>query len=149
MDVVKIAERLGIQIVESGFDPGVSGLIVRKDGKVFLGVNETDAAVRKRFTIAHELGHFTLHMGKTLPLGKPIFVDNVAARDQSSSRGLIPEEIEANKFAAELLMPHSFISRDVSKADPRKLVEDLADKYDVSQTAMTLRLTNLGYHLST
>lgn len=60
-----------------------------------------------------------------------------------------PEEIEANGFAAELLMPAFMLEHDVEEADP--FIEDdeltswLADRYEVSLQAMAIRLGNLGF----
>ncbi len=64
------------------------------------------STVRQRFTIAHELGHFFLHRASST-----VFVDAapIFFRDESSSNGSQREEIEANAFAAELLMPEDAI----------------------------------------
>ncbi len=62
-----------------------------------------------------------------------------------------PSEIEANAFAAELLMPVSFLKRDLEEGDDAVDLSDddalksLAAKYRVSVTAMTFRLANLRY----
>ena len=70
-------------------------------------------------------------------------------RDGLSSLAVDPEEIEANGFAAELLMEASIVEAAIEEADP--LYEDdelaswLADRYDVSLQAMASRLGNLGF----
>ena len=57
-------------------------------------------------------------------------------------------EIEANQFAAELLMPHDLIRRDLKKLpsdiEPETAVAQLARRYQVSIQAMTIRLNGLG-----
>lgn len=143
VDVEKIAQKLGIKVKFTSFDgDGVCGLLVRKDDEVILGVNQNHSTNRKRFTIAHEIGHYLLHMTR------PIFVDECTFnRDQNSSTGNEKEEIEANTFAAELLMPEHFIADDIEEIDDweENTIRDLAEKYDVSVEALSYRLTNLGY----
>src|SRR5687768_8886599 len=71
----------------------VSGLIFREGDQVIIGVNEDHHKNRRRFTIAHELGHFFLHSKK------PLFVDKVfpvMRRDHISSEAIDKDEIEAN-----------------------------------------------------
>ena len=60
------------------------------------------------------------------------------------------DEMEANLFAAELLMPLSFLTADVTKLvvdqkSTEKKIEKLAKRYEVSQQALTVRLTSIGY----
>jgi Zn-dependent peptidase ImmA (M78 family) len=70
-------------------------------------------------------------------------------RDKKSSRGRNPEEIQANKFAAALLMPESFLDVHFSEEGvdigDDEQVEELAERFEVSVTAMTYRLGNLEF----
>jgi Zn-dependent peptidase ImmA (M78 family) len=71
----------------------------------------------------------------------------VALRNEVSSLAIDDREIEANQFAAELLMPEELLDRDIA-ALPTELEVDeaisrLAKRYIVSVQAMTLRLTAL------
>jgi len=71
-------------------------------------------------------------------------------RDERSSEGTDEHEIEANIFAAELLMPAAFLERDLEQLDPADLLDEdglisLAAAYRVSPQALTFRLANLGY----
>lgn len=55
------------------------------------------------------------------------------------------DEIEANQFAANLLMPTRFLRRDLQElgaidVEDATVIEELAKKYEVSPHAMTLRL---------
>jgi Zn-dependent peptidase ImmA (M78 family) len=117
-------------------------MLYKEEGRALIIINKDHPENRQRFTSAHELGHFVLkHKGR-------FFVDKgtVIYRDNQSSTGEIEEERDANKFAAELLMPEKFIRRDVKKpinvGDVRD-IDKLAKKYKVSVQAMTYRLTNL------
>ncbi len=68
-----------------------------------IGYNSAHARVRQRFTIAHELAHYVLHARRS---GKAqLFIDNQVTyrRDDQSSAGVNPEEIEANQLGAALL----------------------------------------------
>jgi Zn-dependent peptidase ImmA (M78 family) len=143
-----IAKQMGALVVEDSLGQGVSGILYRQEGQPHvIAVNSAHAAVRQRFSIAHELGHLELHEGR------PIIVDHlvrgrVNMRDERSSLATSREEIEANGFAAALLMPADWISADLddSLGEPAgKKIEALARKYDVSKEAMEWRLINLGY----
>jgi len=70
--------------------------------------------------------------------------------ENHSGKGIDVEEKEANLFAAELLMPASFIEQDLANLETLDLLDDeglkiLADKYKVSTTALTFRLAYLKY----
>lgn len=143
-----IATRLGATLLEEPLGQGVSGILYRHhDAGSVIAVNSTHAPVRRRFSIAHEIGHLELHAGR------PIIVDHlvrgrVNMRDERSSLATSREEIEANGFAAVLLMPADWISHDLedSLGEPAgRTVEALAQRYDVSTQAMEWRLINLGY----
>jgi hypothetical protein len=86
---------------------------------------------RRRFTIAHEIGHFVLHPGRLRP-----------ERDGLVNEAMRLEEREADTFAAELLMPEHLVRQAVAEqgADPALL----ADRFQVSARAMEIRLQRLG-----
>ena len=110
-------------------------------------VNGSHVEVRRRFSVAHEIGHLELHEGR------PIIVDHlvrgrVNMRDERSSLATSREEIEANGFAAALLMPADWIAADIEGSlgvAVGKTVESLARRYNVSTQAVEYRLVNLGY----
>lgn len=137
VNVEEIAEKCKVQVRRAP-TKNISGLLYRKDGIAFMGINNDESPVRQRFTIAHELGHFFLH--KT----KDTFIEY---RDNKKKivRGF--KEIEANSFGASLLMPISLLKKDIDISE-HPLSEDdvkfLANKYKVSEIAMTYRLTNLN-----
>jgi Zn-dependent peptidase ImmA (M78 family) len=151
VDVEKIVERMGIEVVREPAEDSLSGFILRdpKRPKVLLGVNENHHPNRQRFTIAHECGHFLLHQGEKLHVDKESSGYQIKLRDAESSTGKKIDEMEANLFAAELLMPVRFLDLDLAKNAPMSLSDDamikkLAEKYKVSAQALTLRLTYLG-----
>lgn len=156
VDVKLIAAALNAQIHNETASNNLSGFLIRDVGRrrALIGVNSTHSAARKRFTIAHEIGHLLLHEGDVLHVDQREGIDlglRVKRRDTDSSLGTDEEEQEANFFAAELLMPFSLLSKDLPdmKADSpqeedEEIIVKLADRYEVSVQAMTFRLTNLG-----
>lgn len=151
MDVERIAELLGAIVRYQPFENNVSGALIR-DGRVTaIGVNLEHSQTRRRFTIAHEIGHLRLHDGRPLIVEPSVRVN---LRDDVSSLATNQEEIDANAFAAELLMPKGSVLREVEahsmsrKRDPAawadRDVEALAERFLVSPQAMAYRLANLG-----
>ena len=150
----RIAKICDIEIMYSLYQGDTSGLLIYDpDGTKTIGVNTFHSATRQRFTIAHELGHATLHL-KSRPVSRPdVVIDKpgeVLFRDELSSQARDPMEIEANAFAADLLMPASMVKqyfvaqvRRRPEATVEDLVETLAKRFEVSAQAMSFRLMNL------
>ena len=86
---------------------------------------------RRRFTIAHEIGHFVLHPQRLSP-----------ERGGAVNAALRAQEREADQFAAELLMPEPLVREAVVEQGGD--VERLAGRFDVSRQAMQTRLRRLG-----
>ncbi len=145
-EALAIAE--GILVVRRRFeDANVSGILFRDGDHHVIGVNSAHPLVRQRFTIAHELGHRALHPGRELILDVPVRVN---LRDKTSSMASDLEEIEANAFAATLLMPAQMIRDQLSQLPPARRREPditaaaLARIFKVSTPALNFRLINLG-----
>lgn len=131
-------------------------------------VRRSDSPRRQRFTIAHEVGHYRLHVATaqtptstyacseraissgfgesthsqlheaTLP---GFTVPTAPAETKPSTHSARQYEIEANTFAAELLMPAVMIEQAVERYG--KDIPALAEHFDVSQQAMRYRLEKL------
>lgn len=144
VDVAFLAEKAGVNLVYDELDDDVSGFLVKKKGKVFLAVNSNHHPNRQRFSIAHELGHYYLHLNSS----STVFIDKtVYYRNVDSSSGKYQQEIEANAFAADLLMPRDMLEKELEKFGEELTDMDiyrLANRFGVSQQAMELRLQNLG-----
>lgn len=144
VDVRTIAIRLGLQVVETPLPDDVSGMLIRDAYTVTVGLSRGQHERRKRFTLAHELGHLRLHRGRPLIVDSSIRVN---MRDATSARATDREEMEANRFAAALLMPEEMVFDAVSQATasgPTQVQRELAALFDVSAEAMGYRLINLG-----
>ncbi len=144
--VERIARRLA-QLRFSPLDDELAGMVYVKDGTPIIGVNSLHHPNRQRFTIGHECGHFILHKSQ---ITKEVHVDKVfpmLRRDSVSSAGVDDMEMEANLFAAELLMPRSYLvdaletlgSKDLDIED-EVTVNALARRFRVSPSAMRFRL---------
>jgi len=146
INVQAVAEKLGGIVSYESFDDDLSGVLVKDKDRIVIGVNSYHAKTRQRFTIAHECGHLVLkHQGE-------IFVDRtVMKRDGRSAQATDWQEIEANAFAAELLMPEDLILEAVHRRQQKntedrstQFIDELAAEFQVSPQAMEYRLTNLG-----
>ena len=145
--VEKIAKAEGLIITKKHLDDDTAGFLLRSAGAKFIGVNQSQAPTRQRFTIAHELGHALLHEGEELHVDKNFRIN---FRDVVSSLASNVEEIESNTFAAWLLMPSQFLVKQITSEhldiDDSFEVEKLAKRYQVSAQSMTYRLANLASH---
>ena len=143
--VDEVARTLGAQIRYSPLEGELSGMTFREKNRVVVGVNSLHHPNRQRFTIAHEIGHMLLHKGKEIHIDRAFLV---SLRDAVSSQAVDQEEIDANRFAAELLMPRHMLIEDLKEREidyeNEKDLRPIAAKYRVSLQALTFRLINFG-----
>jgi Zn-dependent peptidase ImmA (M78 family) len=118
----RLPEGVSGQIWQDPVNGGISGFSI--------GIRATDAPVRKRFTVAHELAHYILHRNQ---LDGGLFED-VMYRGGLSSR----EETQANQMAANILMPFRLINKLID--DGESTLEGLAKRLQVSSIALKIRL---------
>lgn len=143
VDPVKLANSAGLRVFNAKFGQDkVHGLIALRGGTPMVYVNADDHSVRKRFTIAHELGHFFLHFA-----GKEgEFIDDadnfrVPVEPDAAWTDERRKEWEANVFAAALLMNEGLVRRIWPEI---RDIEGMARWFQVSQQAMAIRLDELG-----
>ncbi|QBY00281.1 ImmA/IrrE family metallo-endopeptidase [Rhodophyticola sp. CCM32] len=138
-----LAQRLGLRIKVANLGPGNSGQISRNaDGGYIIKVNRFEAKERQRFTIAHEIAHFLLHRDI-------IDASPEGIRDTVLYRSGAPENIEyqANRLAADILMPRGSVERRLGELGGRVsegVIEVLAQDFKVSKGAMEIRLQNVA-----
>lgn len=136
--IATLARELGLQVKSATLRPGVSGEIrpVESDPNKFkIRVNRHEIKERQRFTIAHELAHYLLHKD----LIRQGISDNILYRSRLSST----VEAEANRLAADLLMPSTAINERLAEVDHKiseDLVRELAESFGVSVPAMSIRV---------
>ena len=144
--VEKIAKAVGAQVISSPLDGELSGMVFVNENQIIIGVNSLHHPNRQRFTISHEIGHIQLHRGI---ISSQIHVDKkftVLLRSPNSASGTNRLEIEANRFASELLMPEWAVHRVLEQAeidmDDDEAITVLARKFRVSRQAFQYRLMN-------
>lgn len=140
VDVVKIAKLNGITVYEGDLEKNVSGAIrYNKEKENFeILVNKNDTRERKRFTIAHEIGHFFLH--KEILMSDEIHIDimyRMPNEDEEQKR----REKDVDYFAGALLMNKTLLTKMYNESNT---ITELAEIFDVSVSAMTVRLDVLG-----
>jgi Zn-dependent peptidase ImmA (M78 family) len=125
----------GAQVVVLELGDDVAGACLQRGGLVLLFVNGTHAAVRRRFTLAHEFGHCRLRHASVIDRPADVF----------APKHHDPAEVAANYFAAEFLMPGQAVRR---WARGRRLTLDevvrLAGEYGVSAKMARIRLETSG-----
>ncbi len=123
-------------IIREGKLKGAEGrLTISSSHKIGLITVKSDIPIfeRKRFIKAHELGHFELHKEKM-----PAF--NCSDRDFNEWLKTKPLEVEANHFAAEILMPENLFTKGIKNKDlSLSLLQELKEEFHTSLTATSIR----------
>lgn len=103
----------------NSFDEKIDGVTINEDKQTFIGFRGDRSEHRGRFTLAHELGHYKFNHAGRSPF--------------DSYNNPNSHEIEANTFAAELLMPLTELRKDLQQG---KKPKNLVAKYNVSEEAI-------------
>ena len=144
IDPVKLANALGVEVRNGKFHgDAYASMISRRGEHLLILVDRDNPPWRKRFSIAHELGHYVLHMaGETSEYAATVadLFREAEPRDVPFDRKR-GEDIEANRFAAALLMPEALIRDELEKGTG---LDVLYRVFNVSEQAMGYRLDNLG-----
>ncbi len=150
LELGEILEGLGIKYHEEVMSDDVSGFLKMntKDGRPVIVINANHSLKRRRFSVAHEIGHLRLHGAM-----ENLYVNThdgpyIFMRSKKASTGTDMLEIQANQFAAELLMPafdverrlNAYISRGIKLSTA---IAQLAEFYQVSEEAMTIKVGKL------
>ena len=145
VDLNAILNQYKINLHMADMEQEVSGFLIIKSTGAEIAINKVHHLNRQRFTIAHELGHFFLHSEKTKE-----FIDmtpTIYMRNIDSHTGTIQIEIDANKFAAELLMPEKYLKKNIEQKNIDMFddifLHKLANELKVSIQALSIRLSTL------
>lgn len=127
-----IAMLNGVLVREGGLE-GADARLLRSGDKGIIRVNSSIREHgRRRFAIAHELGHWKLHQGASQYW-------DCSEQDMIKYSGS-SLEVEANTFASELLMPSRLFLPACRKNDPSiELLKLLADEFCTSLTSTAVR----------
>lgn len=139
IDVQHVIAHCNVRYTEESMPDALSGLVVVVDDTPVMAIRREDSPRRRRFTAAHELGHVLLVHHDTFHV------------DLTAAEGVPPNynwrhERAANDFAAALTMPATLLREDVTNM-VQPSTSALADRYGVSEQAMSIRLTALGIRL--
>ena len=148
LDIVAFAKHNGFSVYSASLE-NESGIVYISDkeieqfkAKKVIVVNSNDSALRQRFTIAHELAHYYLHLTDKEK-------NYVAFRDCSDSPKDEKEQ-EADYFASNLLMPEnkvraalSAFKAAVGQADAQSKIRLISNMFLVSNLAASVRLNQL------
>ena len=127
-------------LIEERLIRGAEGRLVRRPVQGISGVATVSTSIRdagkKRFVAAHELGHFVMH-----PMTPMFSCDDAAFLAWHKNR---PEEVEANVFAASLLMPNSlFLAEAAGHVAVIDTIVSLASRFSVTLSAAAIRYATL------
>jgi Zn-dependent peptidase ImmA (M78 family) len=137
VEVIKIANGLGYRVFALENSQGIAGKVCHKDKIIY--INPSDNPQRQRFTIAHEIGHIVLHRNTNHEHHRPN--DDMTDTELNIYSDDI-EEIEANRFAAMLLMPDLEFQQAWSKFAGQ--ISQIANYFNVSKLAASIRANNLN-----
>lgn len=126
VDLDELANQLGVKVIYDTFQS--EGYFINQNNKMYIFINENSYnPQRKRFTLAHEIGHRMLHANSN------ILQRNVTDKKAIYQKDLKDIEDEANFFASELLCPTDKIKNELpNHSIDNKFIEYIAERYDVS-----------------
>ena len=128
-----LAKFLEVTVRESPMD-GCDGWCVAPGSRAIIRINSKLPATRRRFTLAHELGH--------LILGVPTVVGETF---EEMLRSNTDEERRVNDLASELLMPADVVEASLPELPVvAAALKQLAKKANVSELAAAVRVCNLA-----
>lgn len=138
IDIKDLVYAKGIIYRETPLENYDGRIVFANHGKALITINSNLIyPPRKRFTIAHELGHFVLGHNRRL-----IVNDNEASLSYYKSGH---QETEANQFASELLMPTDMFLKDIEgETFSPQLMFDLSEEYKTSVTSVVFKYLEYG-----
>ena len=166
IDIEELMRAYNIHYFPKALPDNISGAsMTTKNEKKIIVVNQNHPETRQKFTIAHELGHLLLGHDTALNTQdaglvagrakqkKDVEPSQILFRNDKTSEGSDWREVEANHFAASLLMPREILNREIQKliqthsksylSEPD--VWELAGLFKVSPISMSIRLSRLGF----
>ena len=129
-DLLSVCGHFGLEVDAYPFRSDINGALVCVDDRHYIVVNRLHRRERRRWSAAHELAHYLVHRHRLTPI----------VCSEAPPHDMVEMEIEANAFAAELLMPPAWVSSWWSRTGH---VARCAEPFGVSVTAMRLRLEEL------
>ena len=140
--LTEIAEEFGIDVLyrpAESYDGALLRIRDAQRGCIVINSRIREES-RKRFTLAHEIGHFVLQGQQevTAPCNQQ--------RIENWDADLYRPELEANRFAAEILMPRGLMAEFVQSEPSLESIRSIARLCGTSLTASAVRLITLTPH---
>jgi Zn-dependent peptidase ImmA (M78 family) len=147
IDVDRVVRALGLRVVYESLGEEVSGLLIWCPKPAVICVNRDLPEPKQRLVIAHEMGH--VYLGHEFSPEQYVHVDRKFDRYRDCiNAGLSEQDLEANAFAGELVLPSKLVKQAAQGIGHAPLTEeqiqDLATRFDVTVQSMTIRLSRLG-----
>lgn len=145
VSLIDIANFLGAVVIEEPMD-SADGKIVRGKNRTLIIINSNIISEeKKRFTLAHEIGHFLLHDSLDLHDDNSKSMNWFQHLENQAKRG--KQEYEANDFAAELLMPEKIFRKEFQgNYFSPELLKKLSQRFQTSITSVIFRVFKLDLH---
>lgn len=136
IDIEAIAFDSGVEVQYETLD-GCEATLVGFGSQAIATVSPSPSRGRERFSVAHEIGHWLLHRGRSFRCRADDIVQNYGAD--------IRPEKEADDFASHLLMPTSIFLPAIKAANRPGLndLQAIAQQFEVSMQAVSIRLATL------
>ena len=132
----EIAWARGALVVEGNLEGSEARLNMAGSPTIITVARRVTGSPRRRFSIAHELGHLEMHRWKVT------LCTSADMLEWSVKEGSQNLEFEANEFAAALLMPGRFFASLCEEEPSIDYFIELADRFGVSLTAAAIRYSN-------
>jgi Zn-dependent peptidase ImmA (M78 family) len=140
--LTEIAEEFGIDVLyrpAESYDGALLRIRDAQRGCIVINSRIREES-RKRFTLAHEIGHFVL------PGQQEVSTPCKQQRIENWDADLYRSELEANRFAAEILMPRGLMAEFVQSEPSLESIRSIAQLCGTSLTASAVRLITLTPH---
>ena len=140
--LAEIADEIGIEVLyrpAESFDGALLRIRDAQRGYIVINSRIREES-RKRFTLAHEIGHFVL------PGQQEVSTPCKQQRIENWDADLYRPELEANRFAAEILMPRGLMAEFVQSEPSLESIRSIAQLCGTSLTASAVRLITLTPH---
>ncbi len=144
LQIEQLCKNLNLKCFIGDYEDNISGSIIKDDeGDTYsIYANRKHPRNRRRFTLAHEIGHYISYLKGSY--SQKELQDEGGFEDKAISYRKeghhSKAETEANLIAAELLMPKSKVEELMRHG---LTPEEMAEKFYVSPSAMTIRLQAL------
>lgn len=136
VDLPKLLENLIIVLKEVKLTEGVYGSCKTIGRKRLITIDpDIPYPNQKRFVICHEIGHILLHQSS--------YICSKIDFEIWQAKSEYEKELEANAFAAELLLPKKYVVEQIKKADLSfKFIKELAERYEATFTSAAIAAVN-------